>query len=77
MASSGRGNNDVNDQSIVIGISVSNKALTSSITAPFNAEADTEVAYDEYMNKVRTKQYLKVRGKIYPIGIESDSSKRL
>ncbi len=76
MASSGRGNNDVNDQSIVIGISVSNKALTSSISASALNSAVTEVAYDEYMNKVRAKQYLKVRGKIYLIGIECDCSKR-
>ncbi len=76
MASSGRGNNDVNDQSIVIGISVPNKALTSSISASALSSAVTEVAYDEYMNKVRAKQYLKVRGKIYLIGIECDCFKR-
>ena len=72
MASSGRGNIEVNDQSMMVGISVSNKAQKSAVFSSTLNAAVTEVTYDEYTNKVRAKQYVKVRGRSYLVGIECD-----
>lgn len=72
MPSYGNGKYDVNDQSILIGIIVSKKAQESALTASTPNSAITEVTYDEWTNKVRAKQYVKVRGRLYLVGIECD-----
>jgi hypothetical protein len=72
MASYGDGKYDVKDQSMLIGIVVSKKAQESAITASTPNSAITEVTYDEWTNKVRAKQYVKVGRGVYLIGLECD-----
>lgn len=72
MASAGHGNIEVNDQSMTVGISVSNKAAKSALASATPNAAVTEVTYDEHTNKVRAKQYVRVRGRSYLVGIECD-----
>jgi hypothetical protein len=72
MASSRYGNIEINDQSMIVGVSVSNKAQKSALSSSTLNGAVTEVTYDVYTNKVRAKQYLRVRGRNYLIGIECD-----
>lgn len=72
MPSYGNGKYDVNGQSMLIGIVVSKKAQESALADSTPNSAITEVTYDEWTNKVRAKQYVKVRGRSYLIGIECD-----
>jgi hypothetical protein len=72
MPSYGNGKYDVNDQSMLIGIMVSKKAQESALTASTPNSAIVEVTYDEWTNKVRAKQYVKVGGLLYLVGIECD-----
>jgi hypothetical protein len=57
--------------SMLIGITVSKRGKTSAIESEAG-NAITEVTYDQYTNKVRAKQYLKVRGRMYLVGLECD-----
>lgn len=58
--------------SITIGISVSKKREISSVGFPPTNSAITEVTYDRTTNKIQAKQYVKVRGRIYLVGLECD-----
>ncbi len=58
--------------SMLIGISVSNKRSISSIGFPPINNAVSEVIYDENTNLVRVKQYVKVKGRVYLVGLECD-----
>jgi hypothetical protein len=72
LASHGVGEYKMNNQSMVIGVLVSNRARPSAIGDASGDAAITEVTYDEYTNKVRAKKYVRVRGRNYLLGIECD-----
>jgi hypothetical protein len=72
MPSYGNGKYDVNDQSMLIGILVSTKALKSAVSSSTPKSALAETTYDEWTNKVRAKQYVRIRGRSFLIGIECD-----
>ncbi|MGH9871199.1 MAG: hypothetical protein ACRD9S_01895 [Pyrinomonadaceae bacterium] len=71
MASHGEGADTSRNDSMLIGITVSNRKQASALEG-VAGNATTEVTYDEHTNKVRAKQYVKVRGRIYLVGIECD-----
>ena len=70
MASHGEAASSRND-SMLIGITVANRAKASAI-GPQAGNAITEVTYDQYTNKIRAKQHVKVLGRMYLVGIECD-----
>jgi hypothetical protein len=76
MSSYPNGKYDVSDQSILLGIAVSNKARKSALTDSALKSAMAEATYDEGTNKVRAKQYVNVRGRSYLIGIECDCARK-
>jgi hypothetical protein len=57
--------------SMLIGIAVSTHGKPNAIDA-HEGNSLAEVTYDQHTNKVRAKQYVKVRGRIYIVGIECD-----
>lgn len=71
MASHGEGATGSRNDSMLIGIVVANRGKASAIE-PQAGNAITEVTYDQYTNKIRAKQYVKVRGRLYVVGIECD-----
>ena len=71
MASHGEGASASRNDSILIGIIVSSRGEESAIE-PQAGNAITEVTYDQYTNTIRAKQYVKVRGRMYLVGIECD-----
>jgi hypothetical protein len=71
MASHGETASASRNDSMLIGITVSNLGKPSAIEAQAG-NAITEVTYDQYTNKVRAKQYVKVRGRMYLVGLECD-----
>ena len=71
MASHGEGASDSRNDSMLIGIIVANRGKASAIE-PQAGNAITEVTYDQYTNKIRAKQHVKVRGRMYLVGIECD-----
>ena len=71
MASHGEGPSASHSDSMLIGITVSNRGKASAID-PQAGNAVTEVTYDQYTNKVRAQQYLRMRGRMYLVGIECD-----
>jgi len=71
MASHGETASASRNDSMLIGITVSNRGKASAIEAQAG-NSITEVTYDQYTNKVRAKQYVKVRGRMYLVGIECD-----
>jgi len=71
MASHGEGASDSQNDSILIGIVVGSRGKASAIE-PQAGNAITEVTYDQYTNKIRAKQHVNVRGRMYLVGIECD-----
>ena len=71
MASHGEGAASSRNDSMLIGIIVANRAKASAI-GPQAGNAITEVTYDQYTNKIRAKQHVKVLGRMYLVGIECD-----
>jgi hypothetical protein len=71
MASHGDGASASRNDSVLIGITVSNRGKASAIE-PQAGNAITEVTYDQYTNTIRAKQHVKVRGRMYLVGIECD-----
>jgi hypothetical protein len=71
MASHGDGASASRNDSVLIGITVSNRGKASAIE-PQAGNAITEVTYDQYTNKIRAKQHVKVRGRMYLVGIQCD-----
>ena len=71
MASHGDGASTSRNDSMLIGITVANQGKASAIE-PQAGNAITEVTYDQYTNKIRAKQHVKVRGRTYLVGIECD-----
>jgi hypothetical protein len=71
MASHGDGASESRNDSMLIGITVANRGEASAIE-PQAGNAITEVTYDQYTNKIRAKQHVKVRGRMYLVGIECD-----
>lgn len=72
LASHPQGKFTVNNQSMLIGVMVSNKAQESALSESTPNAAITEVTYDEYTNIVRTKQYIKVGGRKFLLGLQCD-----
>jgi hypothetical protein len=56
--------------SLLLGITVSNKAEESALSATDNAVA--EVSYDKNTDKVRAKKFIRVRGRTYLVGLECE-----
>jgi transposase-like protein len=71
MASHGEGAASSRNDSMLIGITVANRGKASAIE-PQAGNAITEVTYDQHTNKIRAKQHVKVRGRMYLVGIECD-----
>jgi len=71
MASHGEGAAATHNDSMIVGVIVSNGRKASAID-PETGAAITEVTYDQYTNKVRAKQYVMVRGRMFLVGIERD-----
>jgi len=71
MASHGERTAGSRNDSMLIGIVVANRGKASAIE-PQAGNAITEVTYDQYTNKIRAKQHVNVRGRIYLVGIECD-----
>lgn len=71
MASRGVSESDSHNDSMLLGLLVSNRAKPNAI-APQAGNAVAEVTYDQHTNKVRAKQYVRVRGRVYLVGIECD-----
>ena len=71
MASHGEGAPASRSDSMIIGITVSNRGKATAIDQQAG-NAIAEVTYDDHTNKVRAKQYVKVRGRMYLVGIECD-----
>ena len=76
MASDGEGQYEVNDQSIVIGVSVSNKAHDSALSDGALNGAVAEVTWDQHLHTTRAKQYVRIGTRSYLIGIECARSKK-
>ena len=62
----------VNDQSMIIGVMVSNKAQKSALSASTPNSSIAEVTFDQYTNVVRTKQYVIVGGRKFLLGLQCD-----
>lgn len=71
MASHGEGATDSRNDSMLVGIVVASRGKASAIE-PQVGNAITEVTYDQHTNKIRAKQHVKVRGRMYLVGIECD-----
>ena len=71
MASHGERASDSRNDSMLIGIVVASRGKASAIE-PQVGNAITEVTYDQHTNKIRAKQHVKVRGRMYLVGIECD-----
>jgi hypothetical protein len=56
--------------SMLIGIVVSDKAEEDALSMPDNAMA--EITYDENTDKVRAKKFIKVKGRTYLVGLECE-----
>ena len=62
------------DQSMYLGIALSAKKLESALADETPNASMVEVTYDDFTNKVRAKQYVKVNGRMYLYGLECDCS---
>lgn len=71
MASHGESAAASRNDSMLIGINVANRGKASAIE-PQAGNAITEVTYDQHTNKIRAKQHVKVRGRMYLVGLECD-----
>ena len=71
MASHGEGASASRNDSMLIGVIVASRGKASAIE-PQAGNAITEVTYDQYTNKIRAKQHVKVLGRMYLVGIECD-----
>ena len=71
MVSHGETASESHSDSMLMGITVSNRAKASAIE-PQDGNAVTEVTYDQYTNKIRARRYVKVRGRTYLVGLECD-----
>ena len=72
MASHPHGESEVHSESMLVGVTVANKAKADAVSASAGEGAIAEVTYDEYTNKVRAKKYVTVGGRSYLVGIECD-----
>ena len=72
MASHPHGSFASHSESMLIGVTVANKAKPDAISASGGQSSITEVTYDEYTNIVRAKKYVTVRGRSYLVGIQCD-----
>jgi hypothetical protein len=72
MASQGHGEFVSHSSSMIIGVTVSNRAKPDAISGAAGESAIAEVTYDRYTNKVRAKKYIKLGGRSFLIGIECD-----
>lgn len=70
MASHAHGEFASHSESMLIGLTVGNKAKPSAIDG--NDSSIVEVTYDQFTNMVRLKKNATIRGRAYLIGIECD-----
>lgn len=70
MASAGEESGSYSE-SMLVGIAVSRQRKASAINAE-NGNAISELTYGQHTNKVRAKQYVRVRGRLFLVGIECD-----
>jgi hypothetical protein len=61
------------NDSISLGITVADKAVPDATQAV--GAAVTEVTYDQHTNTVRSKQYIRVDGRDYLVGIQCDCTR--
>jgi hypothetical protein len=66
------GNYAGNSNSAELGIMLAPAKRPSAFTFPPFSGAMTEVTLDEYTNNVRVKQYVRVKGRTYLIGVQCD-----
>jgi len=71
MASHGESATASRNDSMLIGILVASRGKASAIE-PQAGNAITEVTYDQHTNKIRAKQHVNVRGRLYLVGLECD-----
>ena len=72
MASHGHGEFVSHSDSMLVGVTVSNRARLNAIDASAGDNASVEVTYNQFTNKVRAKKYVRVAGRTYLVGIECD-----
>ncbi|MBA2734070.1 MAG: hypothetical protein H0U54_14475 [Acidobacteria bacterium] len=72
MASQGEKASKSRADSMIIGVTVSNRAKPDATSEAAGESVIAEVTYDEYTNKVRAKKYIRIRGRSYLLGIECD-----
>lgn len=58
-------------ESVITGITVSNKPVKNAISY-LNNSAASEITYDNFTNMIRTELNLKVLGRFYVVGLECD-----
>jgi hypothetical protein len=75
LASDGEGRYEVNDQSMVIGVSVSNKGRKSALSDNTPNSSIAEVTLDQHLHTARAKQYVRIGKRSYLVGIECARSK--
>jgi hypothetical protein len=56
--------------SMLVAVAVADKPLSDAFSSSVKNSAAAEVTYNEYTDTVRAKQYVKVRGRDYLVGIE-------
>jgi hypothetical protein len=62
---------EINPESMLLGITVTGKKEANAIFPPAG-NAVAEVGYDDHLSTVRVKQYVRVNGKQYLVGLECD-----
>ena len=72
MASQGYDAIDSHAESMIIGVTVANRARPNATSEAAGEGAIAEVTYDQYTNKVRAKKYIRIGGRSYLLGIECD-----
>jgi len=72
MASHGHGEFVSHSDSMLIGLTVSQRARSDAIAVSAGDNAIAEVTDDQYTNKVRAQKYVRVGGRIDLVGIECD-----
>ncbi len=68
------GKYEIVDTSMYIGIALSSKEFESALADETPNASIAEVTDDEFTNKIRAKQYVKIDGRMYLYGIECDCS---
>ena len=76
LASDGEGEYEVNDQSMLIGVSVSNRARKNALSEDAPGSAIAEVTWDQHLHTARAKRYFQIGKQSHLVGIECARSKK-